>query len=155
MIEYITNFFFAYLSTIGFAILFNVPASSFIKSGFAGGLGWVIYIFSTNLFGSAIVSTFIASLVIAIIGEIFAIIDKNPITVYIIPGIIPLVPGFGLYYTMLSIVERNFDMAANYGTEVLLISVSIAGALVIVLSINSYRRERQRKRKEFKNLRRA
>ncbi|WP_246579337.1 threonine/serine exporter family protein [Alkaliphilus flagellatus] len=144
MMEYITNFIYAYLSTIGFAVLFNVPKSSFIKSGFAGGLGWVIYIFTKNLSGSIVGATFVASLVIAIIGEIFAIIDKNPITVYIIPGIIPLVPGFGLYNTMRSIVDRRFDLAANHGTEALLISVSIAGALVIVLSINSYRRQRQR-----------
>jgi len=142
--EYITNFIYAYVSTIGFAVLFNAPKSSFIKSGFAGGLGWVIYIFSKNLSGSIVAATFLASLVIAIIGELFAIKDKNPITVYIIPGIIPLVPGFGLYNTMRSIVERRFDLAANHGTEALLISVSIAGALVIVLSINSYRRQRQR-----------
>ena len=136
--EYITNFFYAYLSTIGFAVLFNAPVSTFIKSGFAGGLGWVIYIFANNMSESVITSAFIAS------------VDRNPITVYIIPGIIPLVPGFGLYYTMLSIVERNFDMAANHGTEVLLISIAIAGALVIVLSLNSYRRQRQKKRREKK-----
>ncbi len=151
MIEYITNFFYAYLSTIGFAVLFNAPVSTFIKSGFAGGLGWVIYVFSNGIFESVLVSAFIASLVIAIIGEFFAIVDKNPITVYIIPGIIPLVPGFGLYYTMLSLVERNFGMAANYGTEVLLISIAISGALVIVLSLNSYRRQIQKKRREMRN----
>jgi len=142
--EYITNFIYAYISTIGFAVLFNAPKSSFIKSGFAGGLGWVIYIFSNNLSGSIIVSTFVASLVIAMIGEFFAIIDKNPITVYIIPGIIPLVPGFALYNTMRSIVEQKFDLAANHGTEALLISIAISGALVIVLSLNSYRRQRVR-----------
>ncbi|ABW19242.1 threonine/serine exporter family protein [Alkaliphilus oremlandii] len=142
--EYITNFFYAYISTIGFAILFNAPKSTFIKSGFAGGLGWVIYIFTKNISASILGATFVASLIIAIIGEIFAIIDKNPITVYIIPGIIPLVPGFALYNTMRSIVARRFDLAANHGAEALLISISIAGALVIVLSINSYRRHHSR-----------
>lgn len=143
MIGYIKDFFYAYLSTIGFAVLFNAPKSTFIKSGFAGGLGWIIYSFTKSLSSSVIVSTFLASIVIALIGEFFAIIDKNPITVYIIPGIIPLVPGFGLYYTMLSIVEKKFDKAATYGSETLLISIAIASALVIVLSINSYRRQRQ------------
>jgi len=131
---------------MGFAVLFNAPRSSFLKSGFAGGLGWIIYIFTKNLSASIVAATFIASLVIAIIGEFFAIMDKNPITVYIIPGIIPLVPGFGLYNTMRSIVDRRFDLAANHGTEALLISISIAGALVIVLTINSYRRQRLRLR---------
>lgn len=142
MIEYIKDFFYAYLSTIGFAVLFNAPTSTFTKSGLAGGLGWVIYAFAKKLSNSVIVSAFLASIVIALIGELFAIMDKNPITVYIIPGIIPLVPGFGLYYTMLSIVEGKFDKAAAHGSETLLISIAIASALVIVLSINTYRRQR-------------
>ncbi|HZK58007.1 MAG TPA: threonine/serine exporter family protein [Clostridia bacterium] len=141
MIEYIKNFSHAYISTVGFAIIFNTPKSALIKSGFAGGLGWVIYTLTRNLFGSVMFSTFIASMSIALIGEYFAIIDKNPITIYIIPGIIPLVPGFGLYNTMLSIVEKQFDKVAEHGSETLMISMAIAGALVIVLSINSYRRK--------------
>lgn len=143
MLEYVLSFFYAFLSTLGFAVLFNVPKSSFVKSGLTGGIGWIIFLLTKNLSGSVIGSTFLASFVIAFIGEFFAIIDKNPITVYIIPGIIPLVPGLGLYNTMLSIVEKDFTLAANYGSEVLLISVAISGALVIVLSINSIRRQRQ------------
>lgn len=143
MIEYIKNFFHAYISTVGFAIIFNTPKSALIKSGFVGGLGWIIFILTKNLFSSIIFSTFIASLSIALIGEYLAFTDKNPITVYIIPGIIPLVPGSGLYHTMLSIMEKQFDEVAEYGSETLMISMAIAGALVIVLSINSYRRQRR------------
>ena len=143
MIEYIRNFVHAYISTVGFAIIFNTPKSALIKSGFVGGLGWIIHTLTKNLFNSIIFSTFIASLSIALVGEYFAFIDKNPVTIYIIPGIIPLVPGFGLYYTMLSIVEKQFDKVAEHGSETLMISMAIAGALVIVLSINSYRRQRR------------
>ena len=114
-----------------------------IKSGLVGGLGWLIYVLTKSLFNSVIFSTFIASMSIALLGEYFAFIDKNPVTIYIIPGIIPLVPGFGLYNTMLSIVEKQFDKVAEHGSETLMISMAIAGALVIVLSVNSYRRQRQ------------
>lgn len=137
MIEYIKNFFYAYISTMGFAIIFNAPKCTLIKSGFAGGLGWIIYAFTKDLSNSVIFSTFIASVTIALISKYFAIIDKNPITIYIVPGIIPLVPGFGMYYTMLSIVEKRFDKVVDYGSETLLISIAIASALVIVLSIDS------------------
>ena len=143
MIEYIKNFFHAYISTVGFAIIFNTPKSALIKSGFVGGLGWIIYILTKNLSNSIIFSTFVASIGIALIGEYLAFVDKNPITIYIIPGIIPLVPGFGLYNTMLSIVEKRFDKVAEHGSETLMISMAIAGALVIVLSINSYIRQRR------------
>ncbi len=143
MIEYIKNFLYAYISTIGFAIIFNAPRSTLMKSGFVGGLGWVVYALTKNLSNSIVFSTFLASLAIALIGEYFAVIDKNPNTVYIIPGIIPLVPGFAMYYTMLSIAEKEFDKAAFHGSETLLISIAIASALVIILSISSYARQRQ------------
>ncbi|AOY76957.1 threonine/serine exporter family protein [Clostridium formicaceticum] len=140
---YLKNFVFAYICTIGFAILFNVPKSSLTKSGFAGAFGWIIFILINNTFNSVVVSTFIASFIIALIGEFFAIIGKQPITVYIIPGIVPLVPGFGLYYTMLSILEEDYELAISYGSESLLIAMAIAGSLTIVLSLNSFRKRKK------------
>ncbi|AKL95192.1 hypothetical protein CACET_c17440 [Clostridium aceticum] len=140
---YITNFLFAYICTIGFAILFNVPKSSLVKSGFAGAFGWTIFLLINNKFESVVVSTFIASFVIALIGEFFAIVGKQPITVYIIPGIVPLVPGFGLYYTMLSILEEDYELAISHGSESLLIAMAIAGSLTIVLSLNSFRKRKK------------
>lgn len=143
MIGYIKNFVHAYMSTVGFAIIFNAPKHTLLKSGFAGGLGWTVYTLAMNISDSVVLATFVAAMTVALIGEYLAITDGNPITVYIIPGIIPLVPGFGLYYTMLSVVEKQFDKVADYGSETFLISMAIAGALVIVLSINTYRRQRQ------------
>ncbi|HZK37683.1 MAG TPA: threonine/serine exporter family protein, partial [Clostridia bacterium] len=117
MIGYIKNFVHAYMSTVGFAIIFNAPKNTLLKSGFAGGLGWTVYTLAMNISDSVVISTFIAAMTVALIGEYLAITDGNPITVYIIPGIIPLVPGFGLYYTMLSVVEKQFDKVADYGSE--------------------------------------
>ncbi|SCZ07131.1 threonine/serine exporter family protein [Alkaliphilus peptidifermentans] len=145
MIFYIRNFFFAYIATIGFAILFNTPKSVLLKTGFGGAIGWGLYSYLNHITGNIVLATFIASFFIALIGEIFAITDRKPITVFIIPGIVPLVPGFGIYFTMLSILEQNYERAAQYGSEALLISIAIAGALTIVLSLNSYRKQLQQK----------
>lgn len=140
---YIYNFTYAFICTVGFAIIFNVPKTSLIKSGFGGALGWTVFFSINHLVQSVVVATFIASCVIALTGEIFAIVDKQPITVYIIPGIVPLVPGFGLYHTMLSILEKNFELAMDYGSESIMVAIAIAGALTIVLSLNSYRKRRR------------
>ncbi|WP_026475779.1 threonine/serine exporter family protein [Alkaliphilus transvaalensis] len=151
MISLLGNFIYAFICTIGFAVIFNAPKKSLIKSGIAGGTGWIIYILSNEISQSAIVSTFIASLGIGLIGEFFATYYKNPITVYIIPGIIPLVPGYGLYYTMLSILENDFQKATTYGSDALMVAMSISAALTITLSINAYRkRALQRKKMDKK-----
>ncbi len=141
MIFYIKQFFYAFACTVGFAVIFNTPKSSLIKSGLAGAFGWSVYLIINQFTGSIVLSSFMASLCIGFVGEIFAILCKNPITVYIIPGIVPLVPGFGLYNTMLSLLEKEPDKALVYGSEVLMIAISIAGALTIVLSVNSFRKK--------------
>lgn len=142
MIEVFKHFIYAFICAIGFAMLFNAPRSSLMKSGFAAGVGWALYNLSLQLSLSSVVSTFIASLSIGMISEFLAVYYKQPITVYIIPGIVPLVPGYLLYYTMISIMEGNLVNAASHGSEAMMIAIAIAGALTIVLSISSYRRRR-------------
>lgn len=137
---YINNFIIALICTIGFASLFNVPKNAVVNAGIAGGIGWVLYNLIYNITHSTVLSTFMASLAIAILGEIFAIKFRFPATVYIIPAIVPLVPGYGLYYTMLSFIQNNYEAAARYGSESILVSIAIAGALTVVLSINSFRK---------------
>lgn len=131
------------MCAIGFAVLFNVPKKSVTKAGIAGGVGWLIHFTMTEVGASTVIATFLGSLGIAILGEIFAVFDKEPVTLYIIPGIIPLVPGFGIYYTMLSLVEQNYEKALEQGLEAMLIAILIAAALTIVLSVNNFRKKRR------------
>lgn len=140
---YLSHFLYAYICTIGFAVVFNVPKEALFKSGLCGAIGWLVFVSLNRITGSVVIATFTASLLIAFVGEVFAIIEKKPITVYIIPGIVPLVPGFKLYHTIFHIIEQNYAHAATYGRESLLIAIAIAGGLSIVLSINTYRRQRR------------
>ncbi|MCC5909712.1 MAG: threonine/serine exporter family protein [Clostridiaceae bacterium] len=137
---YLLNFIYGFMCTIGFAVLFNSPKSALLKAGLGGGLGWSVYFVVHHNYDLIVLPTFLASLVIAILGEVFAIMEKQPATLYIIPGIIPLVPGFGLYYTMLSLLEQDYNLAIQHGVEAMLIAILIAAALTIVLSINTYRK---------------
>ena len=140
---YALNFVYGFMCSVGFSVLFNVPQKSVAKAGICGGTGWAVYYTMTQLNLSVVISTLIASLIIAILGEYFAVLDKQPATLYLVPGIIPLVPGFGIYYTMLSLLEQNYDNAMRQGIEAILIAVLIAASLTIVLSVNTYRKKRQ------------
>lgn len=134
--ELLKLFIFAYLSTIGFAALFSVPRKALIKSGFIGAFGWTALHLSHGFFNSIVVGTFIASMVVGISGELFARYFKKPATVYIIPGIVPLVPGAGMYYTMLALVRKDFLMAANKGTETFFIAAAISVGIILSTSLS-------------------
>jgi|GEM_PF-43291 len=150
MMTQILHFFYAYIATMGFAVLFQVPRKTLLYSGFSGAFGWTIFQGIKLEFGNAVVATFIGAMIIAMIGERFARKGKHPFTVYVIPAIVPLVPGLTLYRTMLAILEEDYHLAAEAGSEALLVALAIAGGLTIILSINSYLRK---KRMELAELR--
>ncbi len=130
------QFLYAFLSSIGFAILFSIPRDSIIKSGTVGALGMVIYTLIDEIFNTPVAGTLFGALTVGILGEILARHYKKPATVFIIPGIIPLVPGAGTYYTMLAVIEKNFVDTANIGSETFFIAVAIAVGLTISSSLS-------------------
>ena len=132
----IKQFIFSLLSTIGFAVFFSIPKDSIFKSGMVGALGWIAFYATSIYFKSNIAGTFIAAITVGILGELLARYYKKPATVYIIPGIIPLVPGAGMYYTMLALVENDFLLAANKGTETVFIAAAISIGLIISTSLS-------------------
>lgn len=126
----IYQFMVSFLATIGFAGFFSAPLNSIIASGFSGGLSWVIKILVSNTFQSNITGTFFGAFAAGILGEFLAIKYKKPATVFITPGIVSLVPGAGMYYTMLYLVEDNFQIAASFGTETFFVAAAIAIGII-------------------------
>ncbi len=142
----VKNFVYALLSTIGFSILFNIPKDSVVKSGFAGAMGWIVYIVTKSMFSSPIAGAFFGAITVGITGELLAKYFKKPATIFIIPGVVPLVPGAGMYYTMLSVIEKDFVNAANIGTETIFVAAAIACGIIISSSTSRIiKRQKERK----------
>lgn len=129
------HFIYSLISTIGFSIVFNVPKKSLFYAGITGAIGWSTYVFINDITFSASFSNFIASIIVGILGEIFARIDKKPVTVFVIPGIVPLVPGYGMYLTMTNLINNHFEKAAIVGTDTLFKAGAIAIGIILVSSI--------------------
>ena len=110
----LVSIFFAFIATIAFGKLFNTPRRVLVLGGLVGAIGFAVYIYMKDVLGySSMLSNFAGTIVLSIISEVFARIFKEPVTVFSIPGIIPLVPGLPLYRAM------NFFMlnAYNVGME--------------------------------------
>lgn len=96
----LVQFVVAMVATISFGITFQVGHRHYWTCGFVGAVGWTIYIACTTLGGmTAPMATLIATLPLAALSRFFAIRHKAPITVFLLTGIFPLVPGAGIYYT--------------------------------------------------------
>lgn len=129
------HFIYSFFATIGFAIVFNVPKKSLFYGGFCGAVGWTLYTFLFQNSIETVSANFIASLAVALLGEIFARIDKKPVTAFVIPGIIPLVPGYGIYRTMLNLLQDNLQTGIELGLTTLFSSGAIAIGIIVVSSV--------------------
>lgn len=131
---YYKHFIFALISTVGFSVLFNVPKKSIFYAGLTGGIGWTLYMYIKGLTLSSTLAIFIASTFVGILGEVFARIDKKPVTTFVIPGIVPLVPGYTIYLSMINLINQDFNTAAQYGTEAVFTSGAISVGIILVTS---------------------
>lgn len=129
------HFIYSFISTIGFAVFLKAPKSTLIPSGFAGGVGWSVYYFLMTVTNNNIMSNFIAALLVSLISELFARKFKQPAIVFTIPGIILLVPGLGMYNTMLYLVQSNYTAAIAKGADVLFVAGALSMGVLIVTSL--------------------
>ncbi len=130
------SFLYSFLATIAFAVLFQAPKRTLIISGVIGAIGWVVFVYLRQyLEYNSFHANFLATVALALISELSARMFKQPATVFLIPGIIPLVPGLGMYQGMKQIIEKNYDNGVTTlltaGTD----SAAIALGIMVIASI--------------------
>ena len=133
----ILNCLYAFLSSLGFGVLFNIRDKNLIIASVGGALGWFTYLLSRKLQPSEIFSLFLAAMVVSIYSEIMARVFKTPVTIFIICGIIPLVPGGLMYFSTLEAVKGNLEISMSKGIQTLFSAGAIAIGIVFVSSIST------------------
>lgn len=127
---------FSFFATVGFSVFLNAPKSALLPAGITGAIGWTLYIILFRATYNGIFANFVAAAVVSLLSEILARKLKQPAILFVIPGIIPLVPGLGMYNTMLYLVQNHFDLAMSTGADTLFISGAIALGVLIMSSLS-------------------
>ena len=98
-------------------------------------------------------ASFVGTLAVVLISRILTVRKKCPITIFLVSGIIPLVPGAGIYYTAYYLVTGQTSLAAVKGLEAVKIAFAIVLGIIFVVSIprdvfqiRYWRAKRKRKR---------
>jgi len=94
--------------------------------------GWGLYLLLIrSAFISPVGAAFFGALAVAIYSEISAIVRHCPTTVFLICGIIPLVPGGGIFWTAYYLVSEQLSLAATTGFTALKVAIAIAGGIIL------------------------
>lgn len=142
----------AFVLSLFTGVTLHIPIRTWLAVGITGTLGWTAsqVILDRDLPG--VVAAAAGAMVVGISAEILARIQKEPATVYIVAGIIPLVPGVLAYNAMLGFLESQYSRGLALGFEAFLIAAYIAAGLAVISVganyfsniIHRYRRHRKK-----------
>ena len=123
-----------------FSLMFNTPRRCLLPCSLVGTAGYGAYMLLDAVTGSPVAGAFAAGLLIALISELLARRLKAPAILFASVGVIPLVPGGGLYNTMLYMTQGDYGSAISEGVSTILIAGSIALSIALVSSFFRVRR---------------
>lgn len=125
----------ASIGTLGFALFFNIKRERLLYASVGGIITWCVYLGAYYFKPDILIANMIAAIFTTVYSEFLARIIKAPTTVLLFPGIIPLVPGGSLYYTMSYLIRGNNEMAKVNGISTLEAASGIAAGIIIVSAI--------------------
>ena len=131
----VAQFFLAAAGTLSFAILFACPRRLLPYCALVGGAGWLVYELAVLLGADSTTASLLAVIPLTLLTRVLAILLKAPVTVFLLTGIFPLVPGAGIYYTAYYFIQNNNALALSNGISTFKIAVVLATGIALVLGI--------------------
>lgn len=135
--EFFYQLFVSFCGTLAFAILFHVPPRQYLACGLTGAAGWVVYTLMMQAQPSVVVASLVAVLPLTALARLFSTRRKAPITLFLLCGIFPLVPGAGIYYTAYYFIMGDAAAAGFKGAETVKVAGALALGMVAVLALPS------------------
>lgn len=133
----------AFLGSLGFSLLFGMRRRHLVWAALGGVLTWGIYLAVAALLREGFLPNLVASAFAVAWAEIMARVRRTPATQFVIPAIIPLVPGSSLYYAMASAVRGDLEAAKLYGSQTVQVALAIAAGISFVIALRQLNTKRQ------------
>lgn len=133
----VSNVIAAVIGTIAFGAIFGVPKKYYPYCGLIGGAGWAVYVILWEIFHcwSEPTVVFLSTVLVILLSRLFAIRERCPVTIFLISGILPLVPGAGIYWTSYYLVTNQLNEATERGFLAVKVAVAIVLGIVFVFEI--------------------
>ena len=70
-----------------------------------------------------------------LLSRLLAVREKCPVTEFMVPGLFPLVPGAGIYWTVYELVMENPSAASQRGFESFQDVIAIVLGIIVVIEL--------------------
>ena len=129
------QFFLAGAGTLSFAVLFACPKRTLPYCALVGAVGWFVYELAVLYGADAAAASLIAIIPLSLAARICAVLLKAPVTVFLLTGIFPLVPGAGIYYTAYYFIQGENALSLANGISTFKVAVALAVGIALVLGL--------------------
>lgn len=125
----------AFMAVLSFGLVLDLPRKYLGWSGITGGVCWLVYILVKAGSGSLVFGAFMSGLAVALMAHVLARMLRAPVTIILIPGILPLVPGTSIYNWVYHIIRSSREQSMYYLIETIQIAGAIAMAVFLMDSM--------------------
>lgn len=131
--QLLAHILFAGGGTLGFAVLFACPRRTLPYCTIVGAVGWLCYELATFQGLDAAAASLLACIPLTLLARVFAVVRKAPVTVFLLTGIFPLVPGAGIYYTAYYFILGENAFALTNGIQTFKVAACMAIGISLAL----------------------
>ncbi len=125
----------AVIGSFGFSFIFHLKKDKLAAASFGGGLTWLFYLLVVCRVNGEFMAYFLATVFATFYAELMARVKKAPATIFVIPALVPLIPGGSLYYTMEYLIQRDTAMMKEKAGETAMLALAIAMGITIVIML--------------------
>lgn len=127
--------FTGFLGSLGFGILFHIRGRNLIVASLGGLMSWAVFLLLEPLLSNEATRYFLSSAAVTIYAEIFARVMKTPTTTFLVPSLIPLIPGGALYYTMNYALNEQWSLFAAKAIYTLELALALALGILAMTTL--------------------
>lgn len=121
-----------FIAILSFAVLLETPRKYLIPAGLTGALSGFIYLICTHYNMDVVYASFLSAMGASLMSHLCARKLKAPGTLFLVAGILPTVPGSGMYQIVYQMLNGTQDMVVHYVIQTLQIAGAIALAIFIL-----------------------
>lgn len=107
----------------------ETPKQFIIYAGVGGAFAWMFYLITLDLFQGVVFANFIGALSVGIYSHVLARKLRTPVTLFLLGGILPLVPGSQIYQAVYYLIRQENQLSAQN----LILTLKIAGVIALAI----------------------
>lgn len=125
----------AFTASLMLALNFDVSQSELIFCGLGGLTAEGAYQVAAGNGRGEVFAVLIAAAAVTALARVLANLRRMPVTTYLIAGIIPLVPGAGMYNTVFNLIASDYETAILTGFDTVKAASAAAVGIIIIFAL--------------------